>query len=175
VPERETQVELLVSARGHVLIGGLGLGLVIKPLLADPDVWSVTVLDKNPQVYKIMEPYLATWRGRQKLKVVIKDAAKWKPLASDIQLFDTIYMDIWPTVTAMNIPSMVRLRKHYKPFLTEGGFYGNWAESECFRLAKLACIEHGKDEEMVKAFEDLERQFGPKANVHMCSIPETVA
>ena len=44
-------------ARGRVLIGGLGLGMVARMARANPRVTSVTVVDLSPEVIQMVGPY----------------------------------------------------------------------------------------------------------------------
>lgn len=45
--EKHTNQEFLDAAHGDVLIAGLGIGLIVMPLLDDPEITSITVVEKE--------------------------------------------------------------------------------------------------------------------------------
>jgi hypothetical protein len=51
--------ELAVNARGNVLVGGLGLGIVVRMAALKRSVRSVTVVDRQPEVIEMVGPYLS--------------------------------------------------------------------------------------------------------------------
>lgn len=48
--EHTTNWEVVHEAKGHVLIAGLGLGMILHPILAKEEVLSVTVVEKYADV-----------------------------------------------------------------------------------------------------------------------------
>lgn len=44
--ERRTNYAVVRAATGNVLIGGLGIGMILKPILCNPDVTHVVVIEK---------------------------------------------------------------------------------------------------------------------------------
>ena len=61
LPEELNQIQEMLAAvnpKGHVLVGGLGLGLVASYLPNVSRVASITVVEKNKDVIKLIKPYL---------------------------------------------------------------------------------------------------------------------
>ncbi len=104
---------LLEQARGDVLITGLGIGYVLVPILAKPEVRTVTVIEKCQDVIDLVLPYIR----HPKLKVVLADAFEWVPDST----FDTMWFDIYPHTEEVG----GILLKRYAPYLRSGG----WAKS----------------------------------------------
>lgn len=113
--ERHTNQDIVIGARGDVLIGGLGLGMIPSALLLPDskyhrtDIRSVTVIEKNPDVIALIAPHLTY----PNLRILEADVFTWKP----DQKFDTIYMDIWSDISSDNVPEIARLHRRYGRYL----------------------------------------------------------
>jgi hypothetical protein len=128
------------EANGHVLIAGLGLGATTLPVLQNPAVKSVTVIELNRDVIAIVEPALkrAFPEAGQKLIVHCDDALTWKPAKG--QLFDTMWFDIWPSISADNLPEMTKMKRHYAKRLNRKNpkcWVGVWEEHYLRRERRL--------------------------------------
>lgn len=128
--------ELFWSAEGHVLITGLGIGMVphalFKPEIerfgGRPDaVTKVTIVEKEPDVIKLVAPSL---EGLP-VEIVEGDAFTWTPPAGT--KFDWAWHDIWPTICSDDIVEHGKLRNHYKRFMSAPARQLVWAERECKR------------------------------------------
>lgn len=104
---------VIEAAQGDVLITGLGIGYILIPILAKPEVRSVTVIEKCQDVVDLVLPYLA----HPKLTVILADAFEWVPSGA----YDTMWFDIYPHDEAVGIT----LLNLYTPYLRPGG----WAKS----------------------------------------------
>lgn len=91
--ERETNLDLYNNANGHVLIGGLGLGMILLAVQDKPEVTKITVVEKYEEVIDIVGSQLPL---NEKVEIIHSDVFDFKPKRGEI--FDTIYMDIWNTV-----------------------------------------------------------------------------
>lgn len=121
--EKSTNQELIRRASGHVLIGGLGFGMVLWPLLAkQPYLLSILVVEENPDVISLVKNHLP---NDSRLYVEQGDIYKWSPSLLWPK-FDTIYFDIWPGISVANITEARRLRSRSKPWLAPGGWIGDW-------------------------------------------------
>lgn len=121
--ERRSNTDAVARATGDVLIGGLGLGMILLPILAKPDVSSVTVVEHMQCVIDLIEPRIraAIPDYRQKsLMIAHGDVKTWKPAA--YQRFDYAYLDIWPTICGDDYKEHVALRKRWKEFLNAKSF-----------------------------------------------------
>lgn len=81
------------QAHGHVLTTGLGLGLVVHSLEKNPQVESVTVIERSQDVIALVEPYVP------KTKTVIVQTDFYRFLETAKQAYDTAYdtiiVDLW--------------------------------------------------------------------------------
>lgn len=112
----------LRCASGVVLIGGLGLGMMLRPLLRKSEVESVVVLEKSPDVIKLVAPSYADLRPR--LEIINADVFTWKP----DRMFSWAWWDIWPTICEDNRPEFGRLRRRYSRSMVAPGRQLVWAE-----------------------------------------------
>jgi len=126
--ECRVHIGFLAEAKGRVLIGGLGIGLAIKPLIENPDVEHITVLEIDPHVINLVAGHYECRYGPQKLEIIKADVFKWKP---DSQMFDSCWMDIWYDICADNLQEMARLRRRYKKWCRKIDF---WCYIEMRRL-----------------------------------------
>jgi spermidine synthase len=126
--EKNTNALFVLRAKGDVLIAGLGLGMIVVPLLKKARVTSVTVVEKSPGVIDLVEPHLKRLDERGILKVVRGDIFTWEPPRG--ARFGTIYFDIWPEITHANVPEMRALHKRYRRRLAKGGFMDSWLSDE---------------------------------------------
>lgn len=86
--ELETHLDFMLKARGDVLITGLGLGCVARGCAANPDVKSVTVIERDARVIELVWPYMP--RG---MKLVAGDAMQWAQTTQD--RFTCAWHDLW--------------------------------------------------------------------------------
>lgn len=126
--ERRTNGSFVLAAKGHVLLFGLGIGLVLPPVLKKPEVISVTVVEKEPDVIGLV----ANKHKHRKLTVVQGDAETYEPT----QRFDTIYIDIWPELCTDSLEQMAALKKRYRKWLNRPGWIACWSEPELRALKR---------------------------------------
>lgn len=119
--ERYTNVEVVSEAHGHVLIAGLGLGMILWPILAKEGVTEVTVIEKNPDVVDLVLPYVP---DDLRLGVLEGDIYTWDP-GKGVK-FDTIYFDIWADISEDTLQEMATLHRRFGRRLNPGGWMGSW-------------------------------------------------
>lgn len=92
--ELKTHLNFMLRARGQVLVTGLGLGCVVRGLLANPNVKHVTCLEKSSDVMRLVFPHMPDTR---KLFVYELDAFEWAERAKPLDGFkyDYVWHDIW--------------------------------------------------------------------------------
>ncbi len=132
--EQQTNCDVVREARGRVLLAGLGLGMTLLPIMRKPEVESVLVLEKAPEVIRLIKPRLPL---NKKVEIVEADAFTWKPvkLVHGIggfsivsSRFDTIYFDIWANVSSDNAAEIGRLHKRYQNWKAPGGWMASWLQ-----------------------------------------------
>lgn len=124
--EQRTNIGMVAFSKGRILIGGLGIGLIVLPLLEKPEVASVLVVEKNPDVVALVEPAIRKAAGEHagKLTVVLGDVYTWKPAKGD--RFDSIYFDIWSDVSTDVLVDMAKLHQRAKTWKAPNGRMDCW-------------------------------------------------
>lgn len=117
--ERQSNSWFVSRANGRVLIAGLGIGLVLPPILAKENVSEVVIVERSQDVIDLISPHFDS----PKLKIIQADVFEWKPAKGE--KFDTIYFDIWPDVCTDNLEQIAKLHQRFK-------FYVNRTNSEAF-------------------------------------------
>lgn len=112
--EKRTSRGFVANAEGDVLICGLGIGLVIMPLLESEKVKSITVVEKYQDVIDCVLPQIKSYDKQNKLKVICADCFEYNTK----ERFDTIFIDIWASINRdIYEEEMKPLKKKYKRFL----------------------------------------------------------
>lgn len=130
--EARSNRDIIEAARGTVFIAGLGMGMILVPILQNPKVTTVVVAELNKDVIDLVLPQLmerAPLTANQKMKLVVvhQDVFDSKPKDN---YFDVIYFDIWPTICTDNIKEFTKLKKLFKKSLKPGGWMKCWVEGE---------------------------------------------
>lgn len=130
--ERRSNLEFFNRAKGDVLIGGLGLGMALLAIQNKKEVTSVTVYEKSRDVIDLVTPQLHL---HDNIFIVHTDVHYVCVNEKDVpcDTFDTIYMDIWPTICVDNFEEMLELRRLYVRRLEEGGWFGCWSWDDVVR------------------------------------------
>jgi hypothetical protein len=87
--ELRKHLNFMLRARGNVLITGLGLGCVVRGTLANPAVKHVTVVERDADVLKLVQPHMPT----ERLTIIHDDAISFCKATN--QQFDCAWHDIW--------------------------------------------------------------------------------
>jgi hypothetical protein len=121
--ERYTNADFLKKATGHVLVIGLGIGLLPVALCRKVDVESVTVLEIEPQVIALVEPHIR----HPKLRPVVQgDAFEPPPALLSVRYFDAVYADIWADICSDNWETMKPLLALYRKAAKKGALVTAW-------------------------------------------------
>lgn len=118
---------ILRQAAGHVLITGLGLGMIPLALLAGDKVEQITVVEKEGDVIKLVS---SAFEGLP-VAVIHADAFEWKPPAGTV--FDWAWHDIWPDMCSDYIPEFAVLRRRFSRFMAAPDRQLVWCEYEMRR------------------------------------------
>ncbi len=126
IAERRDHEPFVAIARGHVLVTGLGLGVVLPPLFAKPEVRTVTVVERQREVFSLVAPHYSDRYG-SRLKLVHCDAYQWEPPPT--VGFDCAWHDIWPDLTAANLQNYFRIIRHYRRHVRGPQLCWGWMEA----------------------------------------------
>ena len=121
--EKETNRLFIQKAKGKVMIGGLGIGLILENLrdkVNDGTVTDITVYEKYQDVIDLVYPKYKDLP----LKVVCADILEYKPQKDE--RYDTIYFDIWPEISTDNLPQIALLHQRWKSHKNKGGWMYSW-------------------------------------------------
>ena len=94
-----------INEEGDVLIGGLGIGFVNQKLIDNPNVTSVTIVEKNQEVIDLV------WNSCPKdgtFTIIQDDIETWEPTSH----YDVAWFDTWLTANNMT-------KEEYDEFITE--------------------------------------------------------
>lgn len=123
--EKITNQNFIDNAHGDVLIFGLGIGLIVFPLLNEDDVRSITIVEMDPELPSLVEPIIKKMDTFSKVKILHGNAFDYADKLN--QKYDTIYFDIWARITDESFDEMERLHELYKPLLkSEDGYMDSW-------------------------------------------------
>lgn len=113
----------IFEAKGRVLIHGLGIGMCAMAVAKNPEVKSVLVIEKDPDVIALVAKHLQAQRCGKKIEVREADAFTWKPEKGE--RWNTIWHDIWPTLCEDNLPEMATL---HRKFGRRCDWQGSWGK-----------------------------------------------
>lgn len=125
--ERVTNFEVIDKANGRVLIGGLGLGLLLRNMLEKDEVTEIVVVELSQDVIDIVAPVYTDPR----VKILQGDIDEWRP--DKDEKFDTIYFDIWNSLSEDNLEHMYRLERAFRKYLNKDNpnrFSCSWSKKE---------------------------------------------
>lgn len=95
---------------GHVLINGLGIGMVAGAIAALENVTKVTVIEKSPEVIALVGPSL-TERFGSKIEIIEADSYEFKPPKG--VRYTVVWHDIWLDLCTDNLQFMAKLHRKY--------------------------------------------------------------
>lgn len=134
--EHRTNYEIVRKAHGDIIIGGLGIGMILLPILEKEEVKSVTIVEKYQDIIDITGSQIKS----DKLKIVHGDIFENNfPRGTK---FDVIYFDIWNYINEDVYEEMKDLKKKYRRCLKNkkenpNSWIGCWAEHEAKNNRKL--------------------------------------
>lgn len=116
-------------AKGDVLIGGLGLGLIVQLIQNKKDITSITIIEPHQEIIDFVTK---TIPFNEKVKIIQGDVFTFAPESK----YDVIYFDIWNTIGSDNYPEMKKLHAKYRKFRKEGknSWMSSWRIEYCKQL-----------------------------------------
>jgi len=122
---------VIYEAKGHVLIAGLGIGMVLKAVASKPEVTKVTVIELSQDLIDLVWPHYEAEFG-EKIEVICADIMEWKPAKGT--KYDVAWFDIWDTICGDNIDEMSTLHRRYGK---RADWKGSWCHYEVKREVRL--------------------------------------
>lgn len=110
--ETESQYPMVQAAYGHVVVMGLGMGMVLFNLLQRAPVVRVTVIEKDPDVISGFRLFSGCrdWEHLEKATITQGNALSWT--GSDV---DVVLADIWPKLGDTRIERHMRVMRRNIP------------------------------------------------------------
>lgn len=97
----------LEEVKGDVLITGLGIGFCIKELLKNDKVKTITVIEKEAEIIKLIAPKVENKR----VKIVHGDA---REIDTDGNVYDFMIHDIWLYICQNTFDEIKAAKEKYK-------------------------------------------------------------
>ncbi|MES2219385.1 MAG: hypothetical protein V4587_00275 [Acidobacteriota bacterium] len=98
--ELRTHLNFMLRARGRVLVTGLGLGCVVRGLLANPAVEHVTVIERDADVLKLIMPHAFDVRQLGRVSIIQAEALHYVTSKTATAKFDCAWHDVWTDESA---------------------------------------------------------------------------
>ncbi len=116
---------MISNAVGHILINGLGLGVVLQACLRKPEVIHATVIEQSEDVISLVAPHYTEMFG-ERLEIINADAYEWKPPKG--VRYGAVWHDIWDNICEDNLEGMKKLHRKYG---RKCDWQGSWARGWC--------------------------------------------
>jgi hypothetical protein len=123
--EQRDHLEAVNRAKGHVLINGLGIGMVLAAILKKPEVTKVSVVEIDKDVMSLVGP---AFLKDPRVEMGICSAFDYEPPKG--VRYGAVWHDIWDTICADNLPEMTTLKRKYG---RRTDWQGCWGEDICRR------------------------------------------
>lgn len=122
--EAYTNKKFIDNAKGDVLVFGLGLGFILFPLMEDPSITRIVVVEIDEHWIQTISPIIKDFDKRGVLEIRLGDAKNYyEKLSKSGEKFDTIYFDIWQDVNEEAIKEISFFHSTYLQFLKDSESY----------------------------------------------------
>lgn len=131
--EEYTNEAFIKEAKGDVLIGGLGMGFVVLPLMKKESVTSITIIEKYKDIIDMITNQIDF---NDKVSIINDDIFTYNPINKK---YDCIYVDIWNVINRdIYTSQMIPLKNKYKPYLkNQNNNVMCWAEKQAKNNERL--------------------------------------
>ena len=114
----------VINAKGHILLNGLGIGMVLNACLAKPEVTKATVIEIDADVIALVAPHY----NDKRVHIINADAYEYQPPKG--VRYGMVWHDIWSDICSDNLDGMKKLHRKYG---RRSEWQGSWARYECER------------------------------------------
>lgn len=126
------------AARGDVLVTGLGLACVVRGLQCSPRVRSITVVERDADVIRLVWPHTS----HDRVTLIEADANEF--LCETSQRWDCAWHDIWTDRDGGELHLAVAHQRLMIYAARSVGFQGAWAFPRAHRRALRAAVERAR-------------------------------
>ncbi len=124
--EMDQHLAFVHSAKGHVLINGLGLGMALSAILL-PDrkrpVDKVTVVEIEQDIIDLVGPH---YLNDPRVEIIHASAFDYQP-PNGVR-YGAVWHDIWDSICSENLDEMKTLHRRYG---RRTDWQGSWGREEC--------------------------------------------
>ena len=110
-----TNKYFLDNANGDVLIFGLGMGFIVFPLLNDPSITSIKIVELNPDIINYVGNIITNADVNNKVSIVQGDAKTYYQEVTN-EVYDFIYFDYWYGLNEQSYQEMSTYQTLYQGF-----------------------------------------------------------
>lgn len=121
--EIRDHVSFMYTAKGHVLINGLGLGVVIEMIIGSID--QITIIEKSEDVINLVANHYLNKYPR-KIEIINEDAFEY--ISPKGIHYDAVWHDIWDAICTDNLKEMEKLHRKYGH---KTDWQGSWGKEIC--------------------------------------------
>lgn len=122
--ETITNQKFLDKATGDVLIFGLGLGLIVFPILESESITSIDIVELNSGLIDFVGELIKSKDRFGKVNIVEGDVFTFHEKIT--KKYDTIYIDIWEFVGEKELLEIEQFHETYSKFLNKNGWIDSW-------------------------------------------------
>lgn len=119
--EVESAIGAISAARGNVLIGGLGIGLLPTFIMKKKSVNRIDIVELYQEVIDLVFPYIKT----PKMNIINDDIFHYLDITPN--MYDFIHIDIWGSITAP-LKEIDATREKAEKCLKSGGIIWCWLQ-----------------------------------------------
>lgn len=126
--EKITNNYVMRISGGNVLIAGLGIGMILLPMLKKSSVKKIIVVEREKDIINLVYKHIKKFDTENKLELIHDDInnVEFKKGTK----FDVIYFDIWNNVCGDNYSEMKNLRKKFRKYRAKDSVVDSWEEEK---------------------------------------------
>ena len=159
----DTCEDAIKAARGRVVTYGLGLGYYAYMVSRKPEVESITVVEKSPDVIKLFRDHiLPKFEHKEKVRIIEADAFLYAEHKAPDERYDLAFVDTWRD--ASDGEPMYEKMKPLEALSPETKFM-YWIEGflisrkRALKLDKLLSLIDSADEQAPQSYEEFIKEY----------------